>query len=127
MCYEQQGFKGAVGAGWELAAAHPCPAAVGPALQAVRTASPSAHPLPHLWRFLERFAVEAAYSSAINDLIVGWCWLIGLPFELGTVAGFMNHLIIWGFVLGLGFYWFHRLDVRPGSEFIPVNDKVSAL
>lgn len=79
--------------------------------------------LSHLWGFLEGFAVEAAYSSAINDLIVRWCWLVGLPLELGTVAGLVSHLIIWGLVLGPGLYRFHRLDVRPRSEFIPVNQR----
>ena len=77
----------------------------------------------HLWRFLEGLTVEAAYSSAINELIVSWGWLIGLPFELGAVAGLMSHLIIWRLVLGLGFYGFHRLDVSPCSEFIPANQR----
>lgn len=79
--------------------------------------------LSHLWEFLERFTVEAAYSSALSDLIISWCWLVGFPFELGTVTGLMNHLIIWRLVLGLCFYRLHRLDVCPCSEFIPVNQR----
>lgn len=79
--------------------------------------------LPYLRGFLERLAVEASYSSAIHGLVVPRTGLVGLPFELGTVAGLVNHLVIWGLVLGLGFDWFHRLDVCPCSEFIPVSQR----
>lgn len=78
---------------------------------------------PYLRGFLERLTVEASYSSAIHDLVVRCGGLTGLPFELGAVTGFMNHLVIWGLVLGLGFDWFHRLDVCPRSEFVPVSQR----
>lgn len=78
---------------------------------------------PHLWAFLERLAVEAAYSSALHKLIVRWCWLVGFPLELGTVAGLMSHLIIRGLVLEPRLYWLHRLDVCPRSELIPGNQR----
>lgn len=63
-------LKELLGAGPELKVTPPPgSAAASPLFQAVLMGSP---PDPsHLWRFLERFAVEAAYSSALNDLIVG--------------------------------------------------------
>lgn len=88
-------------------------------VQAVLRASPGDP--SHLWGFLERFTIEAAYSSAIDDFIVSCGRLIGLPFELSTVTGLMSHLVIWRLVLGLGFDWFHRLDIRPCFEFVPVS------
>lgn len=79
--------------------------------------------MSHLRRFLERLAVEASYSSAIRGLVVRSGGLIDLSFKLGAVTGLVNRLVVWGLVLGLGFDWFHRFDVCPCSEFIPVNQR----
>ena len=120
-CCREEGFRSnpwGLGQNWQQPRPHALLQRTPPP-QAVLVGSP--RDLSHLWGFFERFAVEAAYSSAFDKLIVSWRWLTGLPFELGTVAGLVDHLIIWGLVLGPGFYWFHRLDVCPCSEFIPVD------